>query len=55
MNRIKRRMINVLVIVALSIIMVGCGVFSSKKKVCIPCSSTSIKVFTVDGNSILKS
>jgi hypothetical protein len=55
MKKFKQTTINIFIIAALSIIMVSCGVFSSKKKICIPCKSSSIKTFAIDENNNLKS
>jgi len=55
MKRIKQTTINILIIAILSTLMVSCGVFNSKKKVCIPCRSSSFQVYSIDENSVLKS
>jgi len=54
MKRFKQTTINIFIIAALSIIMVSCGVFSNKKKICIPCRSMNIQTFAIDENGSLK-
>jgi len=54
MKRFKQTTINIFIIAALSFIMVSCGVFGSKKKICIPCKSASIQTYSIDENVNLK-